>query len=322
MKRLVVAPAFTLGSLALTLTMAPVSCRPSGETNAVVPSVATASSVPSSAAAAASQANSISPQVGMALPSDAETPTTAEVVADAAMDQAPPCPIAGASRIWCGRSGGVTWDWRGDGLTRHGPHGTPVSIFAPTVEKKRCKDASDSYKVLSIVGTLVSYENAFMGDCGGPHPEEIVTWTAIDGAVGGQPVSLASLFPEDAILRALLADRLVRTALQGRPVPESLDALLTALANWVSQDCAYSFGENILKRFAFHHVGGGLVAVRFGLSHGCEVARGNLTQIGILLAIPPGLAAPLASAASREHGFLMKDADAIARGKSTSFEYP
>jgi hypothetical protein len=46
---------------------------------------------------------------------------------------------------------------------------------------------------------------------------------------GGQPVSLASLFPEDAILRALIADRLVKTALHGQRIPESLDALLPKL---------------------------------------------------------------------------------------------
>jgi hypothetical protein len=191
---------------------------------------------------------------------------------------------------------------------------------------EQCKEAGAGYRVLSIVGARVSFEHRFWGDCGGAHPQDVTTWTAVDASRGSQPVSLASLFPEDGILQALLADRLVKQALQGERVPESLDALLKAVA-WKRggadpEGCAYSFGDDLLQHFAFHHVEGGQVAVRMGLSHGCEVMRGNLTQIGILLPIPAGLEADVASAASREHGFLMKDVAAIAGDKSTSFHYP
>lgn len=303
------------------------ACRPSGGSNAITPSAgATSGAAYPSAILGAPQTNAPSAQVDTAVARDAEAAATAPVLADAATDDAPPCPVASPRRIWCGRSGGLTWDWRTDGLTVQAGHGAPGALLVRKAEAKRCNDADESYRVLSIVGALVSFENVFGGDCGGAHPQEFSAWTAVDAARGAQPVSLATLFPEGAILRALLADRLVKKALQGQRVPESLDALLKALA-WMKgggepEGCAYTFGEDLLQHFAFHHVEGGQVAVRIGLSHGCEVMRGNLTQIGILLPIPAGLIADLASAASREHGFLMKDAAAIAGEKSTSFHYP
>jgi hypothetical protein len=271
-------------------------------------------------------ADTPSPQADAEVARDADAAATATVPPDGATDDAPPCPIASARRIWCGQSGGFTWDWRTDGLTIQAAHGAPGALFVPDVEAKQCSEAGESHSVLSIVGTRVSFGSHFWGDCGGAHPQEVTTWTAVDAARGRQPVSLASLFPADAILRALLADRLVKKALEGQHVPESLDALLKVLS-WKTgggepEGCAYRFGEELLEHFAFHHLEGDQVAVRIGLSHGCEVMRGNLTQIGILLPIPAGLAADLASAASREHGFLMKDAAAIAGEKSTQFLYP
>jgi len=41
--------------------------------------------------------------------------------------------------------------------------------------------------------------------------------------------------------------------------------------------------EGFERSFAFHHLQGNQVAVRVGLTHGCEAARGNLTQLGLLL---------------------------------------
>jgi hypothetical protein len=67
----------------------------------------------------------------------------------------------------------------------------------------------------------------------------------------------------------------------------------------------YYLDADMLQNFAFHHVKGDQVAVRIGLSHGCEVARGALTQIGLYLPIPKALAEPLAAAANGRRGYLM-----------------
>lgn len=49
--------------------------------------------------------------------------------------------------------------------------------------------------------------------------------------------------------------------------------------------CEVSYYE-VNESFAFHHTKGGNVAVRIGLPHGCEVMRGNYTELGIYLPIP------------------------------------
>lgn len=47
-------------------------------------------------------------------------------------------------------------------------------------------------------------------------------------------------------------------------------------------------------------------AIRIGLSHGCEAARGNLTQLGIVLNIPVKLKALLQEANTEKNGFFGK----------------
>jgi len=64
----------------------------------------------------------------------------------------------------------------------------------------------------------------------------------------------------------------------------------------------------MLRSFAFHHVKGNDVAVRIGLSHGCEVMRGNFTQLGVYLPMPKKMRSALERAASRKEDFLMKGA--------------
>ena len=82
-------------------------------------------------------------------------------------------------------------------------------------------------------------------------------------------------------------------------------------------ECAYGFSEDMLSRYAFHHVSGNRVAVRIGLSHGCEANRGGLTQLGVYLPIPAALSAPLTAAAAGKQGFLM----ARAPNQMTAFHY-
>ncbi|MOA38312.1 hypothetical protein D3C78_1599830 [compost metagenome] len=65
----------------------------------------------------------------------------------------------------------------------------------------------------------------------------------------------------------------------------------------------------MLEYFSFHHVKGNQVAVRLGLGHGCETARGSLTVLGMYLPIPPALAPKLAAANKQQAGFLQDRAN-------------
>jgi hypothetical protein len=89
----------------------------------------------------------------------------------------------------------------------------------------------------------------------------------------------------------------------------------------VSEDGRYYLPDDFLRHFAFHHVEGNKVAVRIGLSHGAEVWRGHLTQMGLLLPIPARLSRPLEAAAKGREGFLMNLSDKGRRKHQTPLEF-
>jgi hypothetical protein len=64
----------------------------------------------------------------------------------------------------------------------------------------------------------------------------------------------------------------------------------------------------------------GRVAVRISVPYGSEIHRGQYTQLGILLPIPPRLRQALAAAANRQAGFLMQDAPKLTRGQTSHFD--
>ena len=172
--------------------------------------------------------------------------------------------------------------------------------------------------LLSVVGSIVSRREGRGGYCPGTaHPYAEQTMAAVDLAKGGKPASLERYFPAGQILSALLADRIIQQALVGEARPKTLSALIGALEGKMGPECAYGFSEDMLSRYAFHHVSGNRVAVRIGLSHGCEANRGGLTQLGVYLPIPAALSAPLKAAATGKQGFLMERAP----NQMTAFHY-
>lgn len=182
-----------------------------------------------------------------------------------------------------------------------------ANFLADSDPDMRC-DREGSYQVLSVVGPYVSLHQAGSGYCEGTaHPYAVQTYRALDVRRADKPVKLTDLFPEKELLTAFLGDRVVKKALAGQR-PSTLKGVVEALAGYSSDDCAYGFSDDLLERFAFHHLEGDRVAVRVGLSHGCEANRGGLTQLGLLLKIPPALRSPLTQAAQRKHGFLTANA--------------
>jgi len=102
-------------------------------------------------------------------------------------------------------------------------------------------------------------------------------------------------------------------------VPATLPELIETLES-ADTPCEYAF-YGLLTSFAFYDAKDGRVAVRIGLSHGCEVARGNLTQLGIWLDVPDSLREDLARAADGSGGLLMKAAPRRFGGASVGFEW-
>ncbi len=246
--------------------------------------------------------------------------TTALVATCLGLTAAPAAQAKGAvaahTTLYRGQIAGQAVTLERDDLRFHGPGGAPSDFSFRRAWLRQLGEPSGDgeqhdirWNLLSAVGPLVSVETHGEGYVTGTaHPYAYGTITAYDARRGGKPAVLTDYFASRDILTALLADGLVRKALGSQPAaarPRTLAALQAALAGYQSEDCVYAFGPDLLSSFAFHHVAGDRVAVRFGLSHGCEVARGRLTILAIYLPIPTALRADLAAARTGRAGFLV-----------------
>ncbi|HEX2090998.1 MAG TPA: hypothetical protein VHG28_01300 [Longimicrobiaceae bacterium] len=238
-------------------------------------------------------------------------------------------PLCAQTTIWTGRSGGYTFSWTSSDIRAFTPARRPAWSARTELSKgapdaRECSEYSARVGVLSVIGTILSYDLSMGWYCeGAAHPSGFREFRAVDVSRPGVEPTLTDWFPAEEVRRALLADDIVGRALGDagvRTPPARLDELVKLLAG-TSTGCEYSFSEDLLSRFAFHHLENGRVAVRLGLSHGCEVLRGRLTQIGILLPIPESLRGALASAATgRGEGFLMSRQRAVSKGRQTAMD--
>jgi hypothetical protein len=181
--------------------------------------------------------------------------------------------------------------------------------------------------VLSIVGSLLSYRTTRETTCAREaHPEGETRFATINLADERENASvvLDALFPQAAVASALREDKLVKSNLPADRAHGSLADLTAALATVggvvTPSDC-FEFPEDLTARFAFHHVDGGRVAVRFGVP-GAGPCRTRLTQLGVMLAIPQSLAGPLALAATAQEGLLMSRAETIAANTRWTWREP
>jgi hypothetical protein len=187
------------------------------------------------------------------------------------------------------------------------------------------------YRLLSVVGSILSLEEATYCDCGGAHPISWTRFVSYDLARGTAaqplPVPASELVPEAALLTALTADRLIRQAMDSAKVRTfaSLRALTDGLRSHaiqpVGQDCTFGVGEHFPFEFALHHLENGRVAVRFSLGHWVEVCRGMMIQVGVLVPVHPRWESALRDAERRRAGYLMKDVGAVAGQRRTVFNY-
>ena len=197
---------------------------------------------------------------------------------------------------------GFLVNWQVDRLdvTRAGKRVLSFNAIAAR-EWSRVREGADSqalrmektYAVLSAVGPWLSVQGGTFCDCGGAHPTAVLGFYTYDlrkiRPDSGASADLASIFPADVILAALLHNDTIAGVLNDAGVvsPRTLPELLKALAFKTTKfgDCNFSFDDALLSSFAFHHIEGDKVAVRFGLPPEAQVCRGQLTQIEILLPV-------------------------------------
>jgi len=158
--------------------------------------------------------------------------------------------------------------------------------------------SQEHFQVRSMVGPWLSVDHSWYSE-GGAHPSYGIDRTTHDITRGGQAIALNEIFSEAVLFEALRADTVIQKYLRDASV-ETLSELQQSLYG----ECAVSF-SGLLTSWAFHHVRGDQVAVRIGLGHGCEVERGNFTELGLYLPIPSHLRSTIMAA--DEAGTLMDD---------------
>ncbi|NOK17380.1 hypothetical protein HMI50_10115 [Corallococcus carmarthensis] len=198
--------------------------------------------------------------------------------------------------------------------------------FEPDPEDTR--DPSDweayqSFKVLSVVGPWVSYEESSSGYTGGAHPYAHSSYVTWDVTKDKGAFSLLDVFPEKEVLKALKADGFVKKHAGDAEAfknAKTVGAMLESLEP--GEDCVgFQYGlDNVKRSVAFHHVEGDKVAVRIAFGYDNESCRGNMFVVGVLLPIPASLKPALERASTRQEGFLMKDAKTV-KAPSVSFEW-
>ena len=261
---------------------------------------------------------------------------------------------AAGKSIWKGVSGGFQIEWTTDDLVS--TSGDKIErIFQPLAKRgydefvadikgslKNC-DYRRDFKVLAIVGSLITFEDTEYSDCGGAHPSTEMRFTMIDlsrpGEVfyghgenamdadlqkPGKVVKITDYFAESDLLNALLADRVIKRALAEAGVsssPQTLSALpeIFARNDYVLNETELSLRPDFLTRFAFHHLEGEMIALRLHLPSIAFAYRSR--QLGLLLSIPAELRQPVALAATRREGFLMREPPPGIRNQFTRFAF-
>ena len=225
---------------------------------------------------------------------------------------------AGAIR-WSGTSDGLRVTVTDEDVVAADSKGTrlfSLREFFPNFESDDPDVDTQSaiYRPLSLVGPYLSLERQGSSFTpGAAHAAIDNAFVTLDLRKRERPVSLTRWFTEEQLLSALKKDPFLaqqsRLPLSGM---SSLEAFASAFARL--NDCHLSIVDGRMESFAFYALKEGGVAVRFGIPNSC-LSDNQIRQLALVLPIPPSLEDHLQSAASRRHGFLMKDSRKLFGGE-------
>ena len=152
----------------------------------------------------------------------------------------------------------------------HRPTGRTHLLF----EDEVIEDSEEGtfHQVLSRFGPYVSYSMEWYYE-GGAHPSYGATYNAVVVGETVEEADLRHLFSEEAIYAALQQIDFVQQAeFSHSTLTELLDGLAAAY------ECEMSF-DDFFSSFFVEAVRGDTAVVIVGLTHGCEVQRGNFTTL-------------------------------------------
>ena len=174
------------------------------------------------------------------------------------------------------------------------------------------------YRVLSIVGALLSVEERFSSSCKNDdgQPGKTTQYIAIDlnkpapepamGSAILPQASLSRFWPKKTVLGAPLVSFQSESPKYDKKHPPQTIAA-------ASRERFESHEE----AFAFERLVNGQVTVRIGLPPPMGVCQRCLDEFGVSLSVPEALRGALSLAQSAQEGFLMSQSAAIAGGKAT-----
>ena len=140
------------------------------------------------------------------------------------------------------------------------------------------------HQVLSHFGPYVSYRMEWYYE-GGAHPSYGKTYNAVIVGETVEEADLRTLFPEAAIYAALQRTPLV----QQTPFDHTnLSGLIKGLA--AQYECEMAF-DAFFSSFFVKSVKGGTAEVVVGLTHGCEINRGDFTTLTLMMNVADDKAA-------------------------------
>lgn len=179
----------------------------------------------------------------------------------------------------------------------HLQSGKRVVIFESEKSKPGEPAFEGTYKMTSVVGSVLSYTYSWYGE-GGAHPSYGKSFSTVDLSriddpnkpYPGNPryrslpgADLRRMFSEPVLFASLMRDPNIREAVEeglkkGKPAPTNFSELLR-----VDGGCRMSMGTALVSNFQFGYLlGGRVAALRIGLTHGCEVMRGTFTDLATL----------------------------------------
>lgn len=191
------------------------------------------------------------------------------------------------------------------------------------------EDFRKTYKILSLVGSLVSLEETSVTS---PQTSVTIRYRTVDLTDENRKMSLTDYFPADAVFAELMKNSLIKKSVARRTkelsaelkrkvsAPTNVEEFFKLFDGADSDSSATTNGANqffikkdLLDAFAFKQIKNGKVAIEMLL----PATTGNRADAGfpvqLQLNVPASLKMPLAKANLRREGFLSKDKNSVWR---------
>jgi len=237
--------------------------------------------------------------------------------------------------IWQSKSDGFTIQWTKNDITVSNQNQETVFSAATLANQQFTADFlreddceyNRNFILLSVVGTIASLQDSEDFYCQGtPHPTIETRFMSIDLAKAGRKAKLTDLFAEADILKALLADSVIKSALKQAKPPQSPTTLKALhdtleLIQMPIKECSYYLPADFLNQFAFHHVKDNQIAVRVKLQPLAPACQTKDRQLGFYLPIPAKLQSTIEKAQAGQVGFLMQTSSTVANKKTTTLQF-